>query len=150
MNKTYSKNGVSFSYSSGWGLIDEEWGDQISALTFEDDDEGIYMIDIYHSASDRTLDEYLDIHFRSFLSELPFGSKVVDGPDISDVSNDGVLGKELRFTVKTLFMFKYSYINSGFRLVSENCVSFISSQYPKDNEINAKKSFSELVASYCA
>ena len=148
MSKIYSKNGVSFQYSSDWNLIDEEWNADISALTLEDANEGIYMIDIYHSSRDRTLNDYLDIHFENFLAELPFGYKLIDGPTSSDIFNNEMLGIELEFTIRTLLISKHNYINSGFRIESANGASFLSSHYSKDNEVDSKKTFYELVSSY--
>lgn len=149
MNKQFNKNGIIFQHSVKWKLVDEEWNDQISALTFEDDD-GIYMVDIYHAGAGPELEDYVEKHFKCFVEKLPFVSKLVSEPTSSEVTEEGVSGLVLEFVVKSYFFCKTFYINSIFKVVGEGSVSYISAQYPKSQSSVSTPSLKIILSSYRA
>lgn len=124
----FNRNGISFQYSDSWELLEEEWDENISSLTFEDDD-GLYMFDIYHHGSSRSLEEYAKIHFDSFVRELPFLSKISSSPKTTETSSHGVSGLILEFAVRSYLVFTSTYVNPIFRHTNPKAVTFISAQY---------------------
>jgi hypothetical protein len=150
MCKSFSRNGISFQYPESWTLVDEIWDRNISAITLEDDVEGIFMIDIYHSNSGPDLDAYTISHYSYFVDELPFGYKIIESPTALETLEHGITGSILEFVVRTLFRSKIRYVNSVFKIVSPSSVNFISCQYAKDNENETKVLFSEFLGSFSA
>lgn len=146
----FEKNGINFQYPENWVLVEEDWNDHISALTFEDDENGIFMIDIYHAGVGPDLKAYARKHFESFVNALPFLSKVASGPTSQECSVQDVPGIVLEFVVKTYFFIKTSYVNSMFRVASARGVSFISGQYTESNSVISKAALNNVVGSYSA
>ncbi|WHI50174.1 hypothetical protein P3339_17230 [Microbulbifer sp. MLAF003] len=143
--KNFNKNGVAFEYPESWNVTDEEWGKDISALTFEDGKD-TFMIDIYHSTNGPELEEYAHKHYQYFKEELPFLSKIISGPFRTNIDN----GLMLEFTIKSFLALKTDYLNPVFKIQCENCVSYISGQYVKRNSSNKIENLKKVVASYSA
>ncbi|MCH1929928.1 hypothetical protein L9G16_07025 [Shewanella sp. A25] len=143
----FNRNGISFNYSDSWGLVEEEWDENISSLTFESES-GIYMIDIYHHDSTRSLEDYAKIHFDSFVRELPFFSWISAAPKITATSSHGISGLILEFAARSCLIFNSTYINPIFRHSSSNAISFISAQYAKCNANHEAASLNQVLGSY--
>jgi hypothetical protein len=150
MSIKFEKNGINFQYPENWVIVEEEWDENISALTFEDDENGIFMIDIYHAGVDPDLKTYAWKHFDSFVNELPFFSKVESGPTSQECSVQDVPGMVLEFVVNICFFIKTRYINSVFRVAGASNVSFISGQYTESNSAKSRAALNNLVGSYSA
>ena len=121
----FDKNGIYLQYPESWILTEELWGDDIPAITFEDEN-GIYMIDIYHAGVGPELNDYANTHLECFINELPFLSKIIDCPSFTNISECGSPGLAIQFVVKSYFLLKTRYINPVFRIVGAKSVSFIS------------------------
>ncbi|EGM68431.1 hypothetical protein SOHN41_03579 [Shewanella sp. HN-41] len=145
----FDKNGIYFEHSESWQLTEELWDDDISTLTFEDEN-GIYMIDIYHAGKGPELLDYANKHFSCFKKELPFLSKIIGDPVITNISVDGVSGLTLEFMVKSFFLLKTNYLNPIFRVSSQKSISFISAQYPKSEGNELSVGLGQVLASYHA
>ncbi|TLU61085.1 hypothetical protein FE810_15545 [Thalassotalea litorea] len=143
--KKFNKNKISFEYPESWNIADEEWDDDISALTFEDG-EGIFMIDIYHSTNGPELENYAIKHYQCFKQELPFLSKVISGPTYERIDS----GIMLEFTTKTYLILKSDYLNPVFKVQCENSVSYISGQFEKRDGLNKVDHLRKVVGSYSA
>ena len=148
MNR-FDKNAIRFQYPTDWSLVEEEWDEEISALTFEDGD-GIYMIDIYHSKVGPDIQDYAKRHYQCFVQELPLFSKVVSGPSYTNVNEHGVSGLVLEYIIKTSLIFKAKYVNPIYRLQGSNCVSFISGQYSKADSVRSGDSLNQVIGSFSA
>lgn len=147
--KKFDKNGIYFEHPENMVLVEEEWDDQISALTLEDD-AGIYMIDIYYAGAGPDLKYYANKHFKSFVKELPFFSKVISSPISTNTTEFGISGVVLEFVVKSFFLFKTSYVNPIFKVSGERSVSYISGQYPKSKSKASSAALNHVLGSYNA
>ena len=145
----FDKNGIYFEHPESWQLTEELRDDDISALTFEDEN-GIYMIDIYHAGNGPELLAYANKHFSCFNKELPFLSKIIGEPTITNISVHGVSGLELEFMVKSFFLSKTNYLNPIFRVSGQKKISFISAQYPKSEGNELSVGLGQVLASYHA
>ena len=143
----FNRNGINFQYSDSWELVEEEWDENISTLTFEDGS-AIYMIDIYHHDNSRSLEEYAKIHFDSFVRELPFVSWISSAPKITTTSSHGISGLILEFSARSFLVFNSKYINPIFRHTSPNATSFISAQYAKGSANHGAASLIQVLSSY--
>jgi hypothetical protein len=108
------------------------------------------MVDIYHAGVGPELKDYANRHFTCFTNELPFLSKIIDGPNFINISERGASGLALEFVVKSYFLLKTSYINPIFKVVGTKSISFISGQYPKTNSAASGAGLNQVLGSYRA
>lgn len=127
--------------------MEEEWDENISSLTFEDED-SLYMFDIYHHDRSRSIEDYAKIHVDSFVRELPFVSKISSTPRTTATSNQGIPGLILEFAVRSYLFFTSTYVNPIFRHASPKAVTFISAQYAKDSANHKTTALNQVLGSY--
>jgi hypothetical protein len=146
----YENNGVCFEHPESWVVVDDDGDDIIRAITIECPNGGYYSIDIYKLNHAPSLDSYIESSMKHFAQDLPVLCNMVGSPSRKLAKavnkNTELEGLRLTFTVRSFFFIKTEYIKSYFKIISENKVSFISSQYSSDTDSGA--GFNQMLSSY--
>ncbi|GLX76671.1 hypothetical protein tinsulaeT_00110 [Thalassotalea insulae] len=148
----YQHDGVCFEFPELWEVTDDDGDEIIRAINIECPNDGYYSIDIYNLEQAPSLESYIERSLKYFINELPFHCKI-KGQPIREIEhavnqNTETEGLKLKFTVRAFFILKIGYINSYFRVVSGNKVSFISSQYPNESAVESEDGFNKILSSY--
>lgn len=154
MQAMYSEKGVAFSVPKGWKVVEDDFDEVIRAISLECPNGGYYMIDVYKREQAPYIDKYIDRQFDYFVSELPFGFKIVDGPvrttEKSLHKGEEVLGVRIAFKVRTLLWQQIEYINCFYRIETGARASMISCHCTSELHSNSRREFAELLENYCA
>ncbi|HXJ17787.1 MAG TPA: hypothetical protein VNM68_11415 [Candidatus Polarisedimenticolia bacterium] len=143
-----------FIVPNDWNVVEDDLNEVIRAITLETPLDGFCMLDLYKLEQAPTLDGYIDNQMECFLEALPFGFRMVDGPNKSRerARHEGreVFGVTVKSIIRSLFLRRHSDANSFFRIESDGYVGMCSLRCSGDSFLALRPGFLQLLESFRA
>ena len=120
MPSLYSQKGIHFVVPDGWTVAEDDLDEVVRGITLDTSSYGSCMVDLYRAEQVPPLDEYVQNQMKHFAEALPFGFRIVEGPQCSvgKARHQGreILGTTVKFVTRSLLLQRERHIDSFFSL----------------------------------